>query len=313
MAARRFHIVKFPFAGRILDRQAADHADQPTDRADAIKSLAKRSGATLFMVLLAAFQTLLWRMTGNEDILVGMPTAGRMDAGLEALIGLFTSTLVIRGDLAGDPTFLELVARTRKSMLEAYENQDLPFEKLVEMVNPKRSLVHSPLFQVMFVLQNAPKRVRGLPGLTLEELEFDAGTSKYDLTLEIVEQDGLYCSFEYSTDLFERDSIARIARQFDTLLRNIAADPNRSLSHLGILDDAARDELVVRFNATDLGYDRAARIEQLFRQQVERFPDRVALIEGEIEIAYRDLDRKSEALAHLLAERGRNQDRPVGI
>jgi non-ribosomal peptide synthetase component F len=110
-------------------------------------------------------------MTGNEDILVGMPTAGRMDAGLEALIGLFTSTLVIRGDLAGDPTFLELVARTRKSMLEAYENQDLPFEKLVEMVNPKRSLVHSPLFQVMFILQNTPKRVLSLPGLTLEELE----------------------------------------------------------------------------------------------------------------------------------------------
>ena len=181
------------------------------------------------------------------------------------------------------------------------------------MVNPKRSLVHSPLFQVMFVLQNAPKRVLSLPGLTLEELEFDAGTSKFDLTLEIVEQDGLYCTFEYSTDLFERDLIARIARQFDTLLRNIAADPDRSLSHLGILDDAARNELVVRFNATELGYDRAARIEQLFRQQVERSPNRVALIEGEIEITYRDLDRKSGALAQLLAERGRNQDRPVGI
>jgi amino acid adenylation domain-containing protein len=281
--------------------------------ADAIKSLAKRSGATLFMVLLAAFQTLLSRLTGSEDILVGIPTAGRMDVRLEALIGLFASTLVMRGDLVGDPTFLELVARTRKSMLDAYENQDLPFEKLVEMVNPKRSLAHSPLFQVMFVLQNAPKRVLDLPGLTLEELEFDAGTSKFDLTLEIVEQDGLYCTFEYSTDLFERDSIARIARQFDTLLRNIATDPDRSLSHLGILDDAAWNELVVRFNETESGYDRSARIEQLFRQQVERFPNRVALIEGEIEITYRDLDRKSGALAHLLAERGRNQDRPVGI
>jgi amino acid adenylation domain-containing protein len=281
--------------------------------ADAIKRLAKSSSATLFMVLLAAFQTLLWRLTGSEDILVGSPTAGRMDAQLEGLIGLFASTLVIRGNLAGDPTFLELVARIRKSTLDAYENQDFSFEKLVEVVNPKRSLVHSPLFQVMFVLQNAPKQVLDLSGLTFEELEFDAGTSKFDLTLEIVEQDGLYCTFEYSTDLFERDSIARIARQFDTLLRNITADPDRSLSHFGILDDAARNELVVRFNATAFDYDRTARIEQLFRQQVERFPNRVALIEGKIEITYRDLDQKSEALARSLAERGRNQDRPVGI
>jgi non-ribosomal peptide synthetase component F len=123
----------------------------------------------------------------------------------------------------------------------------------------------------------------------------------------------LHCTFEYSTDLFERNSIARIARQFDTLLCNITAGPDRTLSQLGILDDAARNELLVRFNATTFGYDRSARIEQLFRKQVERFPNRVALIEGEIQVTYRDLDQHSEALARSLAERGRNQDRPVGI
>jgi amino acid adenylation domain-containing protein len=281
--------------------------------ADAINRLAKRTGTTLFMVLLAAFQTLLWRLTGSEDVLVGTPIAGRMTPQVEPLIGLFANTLVMRGNLAGDPTFIELVARTRKHELDAYDHQDMPFEKLVEAVNPKRSSTHSPLFQVMFVLQNAPKQLLELPGLTLQELEFDAGTSKFDLTLEIVERDGFYCIFEYSTDLFERRSISRIARQFNTLLDNVAAEPDRTLSHLEILDDAARKELVVGFNANTVNYDRTARIEQLFRQQVERSPNRVALVEGDRKITYRDLDKKSEALAHFLAKRDCNQDRPVGI
>ena len=280
---------------------------------DAIKALAGKSGATLFMVLLAAFQTLLWRLTDSEDIVTGTPIAGRIDPQLEGLIGLFANTMVIRGNLAGNPTFLELIARTRRETLDAYEHQDLPFEKLVEALNPKRSSVHSPVFQVMFVLQNAPKKLLELPGLILEELEFDAGTSKYDLTLEVIEQNGLYCLFEYSTDLFERASIVRIARQFATLLRNIAVNPDQSLSHLDILDDAARDELAVQFNETALNYDRAARIDQLFRRQVEQSPNRVALIEGKVEITYRNLDERSEALAHSLANRGCNQDRPIGL
>jgi amino acid adenylation domain-containing protein len=281
--------------------------------ADAINRLAKKSGATLFMVLLAAFQTLLWRLTGSEDILVGTPIAGRKTPELESFIGLFVNTLIVRGNPSSDLTFVELIERTRKEVLDAYEHQDLPFEKLVEAVNPKRSSAYSPLFQVMLVLQNAQKQRLDLPGLILEELEFDAGTSKFDLALEIVEQRGLYCTFEYSTDLFDRDSIARIGKQFSTLLHSVAAEPNRKLSQLEILNDAARNELVLRFNATTVEYDRTARIEQLFRQQVERSPNRVAFIEGDVEITFQELDQKSESLAHVLVKRGCTQDHPIGI
>jgi non-ribosomal peptide synthetase component F len=174
------------------------------------------------MVLLSAFQTLLWRYTGSDDILIGTPIAGRNDPQFEKLIGLFVNTLVIRGDLSGNPTFRELLCRTKKTTLEAYEHQDLPFEQLVQLLKPERSLRFTPLFQVMFVFQNAPKQVLDLPGLRLEEYEFDSGSSKFDLTLEIVEQDGLYCTLEYSTALFDKQSIQRLAGHFETLLGDLA-------------------------------------------------------------------------------------------
>ena len=275
--------------------------------------VAERNGATLFMLLLAALQTLIWRCTGSEDVLVGAPVAARKDASFEDVIGLFASTLVMRGNLSGNPTFVELLRRTRETTLEAYDHQDLPFEKLVEAVNPRRSLSYPPLFQIMLVLQNAPKKVLKLPGLSLKELEFDGGSSKFDLTLEFWEQDGLRYAIEYCTALFERNSILRLARHFETLLGDIAKNPDRPISQLRILDDATCDSLVFQFNSTDAEYRRNARLEQIFEEQVEQAPDRVALVEGSSEITYRELNARANVLAGLLAQKGHNQALPVGV
>jgi amino acid adenylation domain-containing protein len=284
---------------------------EPT--ANGLKRIAESQRASLFMVTMAAFQTLIWQYTGNEDILIGTPTAGRHDANLEKLIGFFTSTLVVRGNLAADPTFVQLLQRVRETTLEAYEHQDLPFEKLVEALKPQRSLNHTPLFQIMMVFQNAPKQILTLPGLSLEELEFDSGSSKFDLTLEIVEQDGLRCSVEYCTDLFRKQTIQRFAQHFRALLQDIVENPDRPISELRILDDAARNELIFDFNRTTAPRRRDARIDTLFAEQVERSPNRVALVEGGVKIEYRDLNERAETLASILVEKGCDQDHPVGI
>jgi amino acid adenylation domain-containing protein len=284
---------------------------EPT--ANGLKRIAESQRASLFMVTMAAFQTLIWQYTGNEDILISTPTAGRHDANLEKLIGFFTSTLVVRGNLAADPTFVQLLQRVRETTLEAYEHQDLPFEKLVEALKPQRSLNHTPLFQIMMVFQNAPKQILTLPGLSLEELEFDSGSSKFDLTLEIVEQDGLRCSVEYCTDLFRKQTIQRFAQHFRALLQDIVENPDRPISELRILDDAARNELIFDFNRTTAPRRRDARIDTLFAEQVERSPNRVALVEGGVKIEYRDLNERAETLASILVEKGCDQDHPVGI
>jgi amino acid adenylation domain-containing protein len=281
--------------------------------ARALARLAQTHGATLFMVLLAAFQTLLWRYTGSTDIVIGTPIGGRNDAKFEKLIGCFVNTLVMRGDLSGNPTFLELLRRTRETTLEAYEHQDLPFEQLVESLKPQRSLRYTPLFQVMLVLHNTPKQVLELQGLTSRDIDFDPGSAKFDLTLEVVQQDGLHCSLEYSTALFEKQSIQRLARHFEILLWQLIKSPERPISELDILDEVTRNDLIFKFNATDTRYRRSARIEEMFEEQVERAPDRVALVEGDSQITYRELNAKANALATLLVREGLNQDRPVGI
>ena len=270
----------------------------------ALARLAESCGATLFMVLLAALQTLVWRYTSTDDILIGTPIAARTDPRLENLIGFFVNTLVIRGDLSGNPTFLELLRRTRETTLEAYEHQDLPFAKLVEALKPQRSASYTPLFQIMLVVHNAPRRVLDLPGLSLKEMEFDSGSAKFDLTLEVVEQDGLYCTIEYCTALFEKQSIQRLFRHFETLLGDIANNPDRPISELNILDQATRNELIFQFNSTKSEYRRNMRLDWIFEEQVERTPDRIALVEGDREITYRDLNARADMLARVLMKEG---------
>ena len=182
----------------------------------ALQQLADDADATLFMIIFSAFVTLLHRYTNSEDIIVGTPTAGRDTPQLKSLIGLFVNTLAIRTDLSGNPSFFELLSRVRQTTLEALEHRALPFEQLVEALRPKRSLSFSPLFQVMFIFQNIPRQTLELAGLTLASIGLDSASAKYDLTLEVVEDEGLLFSFEYSTGLFDRDFIDQLARSFVT-------------------------------------------------------------------------------------------------
>jgi non-ribosomal peptide synthetase component F len=284
-----------------------------TELTEDLSALAKSNGATLFMVLLAALQTLVLRYTSSNDILIGVPIAGRNDAHLEKVIGCFVNTLVIRGDLSNNPKFVDLLQRTRETTIEAYNHQHLAFEKLVEALKPQRNLAFTPLFQIMFVFQNTPKKVLKLPGLSLEELEFDAGSAKFDLTLEVVELDGLHFNIEYCTALFRKETIRQLVRHFEHLLADIIRNSHLPISKLQILDNAERQELIVTFNSTEATYRRDARIDRMFEEQAGRTPDRIALVDGEREISYRDLSARANALARLLVSKGCNQRRPVGI
>lgn len=204
-----------------------------TSLSEALKALSQQGGATLFMTLLAAFKILLYHYTHKDDIIVGTPIANRTRRELEGLIGFFVNTLVLRTSMSGNPTFQELLGRVREVALGAYAHQDLPFEKLVEKLQPKRDPSRMPLFQVMFVLQNASTETLALPDLTVTPLEFDAGIVRHDLKLDLTETPaGLTGSFEYKTDLFEAATMARLARDFETLLQNLVAQPNPRLNTL---------------------------------------------------------------------------------
>jgi non-ribosomal peptide synthetase component F len=221
-----------------------------------LKNLSQQSGATLFMTLLAAFVTLLSRYSGQQDIVVGSPIANRNRAEVEGLIGFFANTLALRTDLSGDPTFTELLSRVREVTMGAYAHQDLPFEKLVEAVQPERALSRNPLVQVVFALQNAPIPSLELPGLKLDLWEFDFGTVRFDLEVLLREvPEGLSGHFVYSTDLFDSSTIARMAGHFQTLLEGIAANSEQRLSELPLLTEAERQQLLVSSNGVETDSD----------------------------------------------------------
>ncbi|MCP4661554.1 MAG: non-ribosomal peptide synthetase, partial [bacterium] len=245
-------------------------------------ALARRSreqGVTLFMTLLAAFQILLSRLTGQEDIVVGSPIAGRNHKQIEGLIGFFVNTLVLRTDLSGDPPYRELLARVRQVALGAYAHQDLPFEQLVEVAQPQRDLSSTPLFQVMFILQNASREAEETPGLALSPLATEGGTAKFDLTLSLQESTrGVSGSLEYNTDLFDRTTIERLRAHFELLLAAIVDDPDERLGELPRLAAAERHQLLVEWNDTAAEDRPAGLIHELFERQVRRTPEAVALL-----------------------------------
>ena len=235
-------------------RGASQHFVLPIALTEALQALSRLEQATLFMTLLAAFQTLLYRYTGQDDILVGSPIAGRTRAETEELIGFFANTLVLRGDLSGDPPFRELLKRVREMNQGAYAHQDLPFEQIVEMLQPERDMSRNPLFQVMFVLQNTPSQTLELPGLTLQPIRTETGTAKFDLWLSIAEgDDQLFCTLEYNTDLFEAATTARLIGHFETLLRGIVAHPEQRLSALPLLTEAEWQQVLVEWSDTTVG------------------------------------------------------------
>lgn len=279
-----------------------------------LKALSRKEGVTLFMTLLAAFQTLLYRYTGQEDVLVGSPIANRTRTEIERLIGFFVNTLVLRTDLSGNASFRELLHRVRNVALEAYEHQDLPFEKLVEELNPQRSLSHAPLFQVMFVMQNAPAAHRDLPGLTSNQVKLDNGTTKFDLSVAMIEQsDGIKGSLEYSTDLFDEATIIRLSRHFRTLLESIVADPEQSVSDLPILTEPEQHELLIGWNDTNRDYPRDKCIHRWVEEQVEKTPDAIAVLFEETKLTYGELNQRANHLAHYLIGLGVGPEIRVGI
>ncbi len=281
---------------------------------EAVKALSRQEGATLFMTLLAAFKTLLHRYTGQDDIIVGSPIAGRNRPEVEGLIGFFVNTLVLRTDLSGNPSFRELLSRVREIALEAYAHQDLPFEKLVEELQPERNLSHSPLFQVMFVLQNTPGQALELPDLKLNPMEVDNDTAKFDLTLSVVEgTEGLQGTFEYNTDLLDAVTVKRMVGHLRTLLEGTVANPEQRIEALPLLTEAERHQLLVEWNDTQANYPKDLCIHQLFEAQVERTPEAVAVVSEEQQLTYRELNTRANQLAHYLRKRGVGPDVLVGI
>jgi amino acid adenylation domain-containing protein len=267
----------------------------------ALNNLAKQEDVTFFMLIMAAYSTLLYRYSGQEDILVGTPTAGRNRVELENLIGLFVNTLVIRCNVSGNPSFSTLLRRVRATALEAYSNQDIPFEKLVEELNPQRSLSVAPLFQVMFQLQNTPMPPAHISGLTITPIQIDTGFSQVDLSLTLwEEQDIMKGSFEYNTDLFEAASIKRMVGHFQVLLEGIIADMEQDISHLPLMSTEEKNQLLVEWNNTDAAYPRESCIYQLFESCVDKYPDEEAVIFAQQCLTYERLNRQATQLAHLL-------------
>ncbi|WP_086691624.1 amino acid adenylation domain-containing protein [Nostoc sp. T09] len=278
----------------------------------ALKTLSQQEGVTLFMTLLAAFQTLLYRYTGQEDILVGSPIANRNRSEIEGLIGFFVNTLVLRTDLSGNPSFRELLKRVREVTLGAYTHQDLPFEQLVEELQPERNLSYSPIFQVMFALQNTPIEKLKLPGLTINLEEVATETSTFDLTLLLRETNkGLMGVFEYNSDLFDTETISRIQGHFQRLLEGTVAGYSQKISDLPILT-VAEQKLFNGLNQTGVAYTSTC-IHQLFEAQVERTPDAIAVVFEQEQLTYRKLNQRANQLAHYLQKLGVRPEVLVGI
>ena len=277
-------------------------------------ALSRQEGATLYMVLLAAFSVLLGRYSGQEDIVVGSPIAGRRRQELEGLIGFFVNTLVVRTDLSGDPTFRALLQRVKETALAAYAHQDLPFEKLVEELQPVRDLSRQPLFQVGFTLQNAPQETLDLPGLRLSQVGSEQVATKRDLSLLVHETpSGLQGSVEYATDLFDRGTIERLVGHFETLLAGIVASPGGRLSELPLLGEAERHRLLVEWNDTAAEYPHDKCLHELFGAQAERTPDAVAVVFEDQQLTYGELERRANQLAHHLRGLGVGPEVVVGL
>jgi amino acid adenylation domain-containing protein len=292
----------------------------PQDLTDKLKALSRQEGVTLFMTLLAALKTLLFRYTTQTDVAVGSPIANRSRPELEALIGFFVNTLVLRTDLSGNPTFRELLGRVHEVALGAFAHQDVPFEKLVEELRPERDLSRSPLFQLMFVLQNAPIEPLALPDLTLSPFQVDSGTARFDLLFSMAEtRQGLRGDVEYNTDLFNADTIVRMLAHWQVLLEGVVAEPGTRLSDLPLLPPAERNQLAA-WNDTGAAYPQDRCLHELFETQASRTPDAIAVSfasglgqSDDEHLAYGALDRRAGQLARQLQSLGVGPDVPVAI
>jgi amino acid adenylation domain-containing protein len=279
---------------------------------DDLKALSHREETTLFMILVAAFNSLLHRYTGQEDLVIGTSASGRTRSMVRQLMGCFLNTLVLRSNLSGNPTFRELLSRIREVINSAVIHEDLPFEYLVKELRPERNLSQNPLFQVLLTLEPAQPTLPG--GWTLTRMDISCGTSKFDLTLELEDRpDSLFGRFEYNTDLFDTTTIYRMSGHLQTLLEGIVADPTQHLSELPILTEVERHQLLVEWNSTQAFYPKQSCIHQLFEDQVKRTPDKVALVYQGTQLTFRQLNARANQLAHFLRQLGVRPEVLVGL
>ena len=280
-----------------------------------LNGLGRDQGATLFMTMFAAFNVLLYRYSNQTELLIGTPVANRTLSETEEIIGFFVNTLVLKTELADNPSFSQLLQQVKLNSSAAFDYQDLPFEKILDELNVVRDMSHSPLFQVMFILQNTPKEESvDLSGLVLEPVEWDQTTAKFDLTLSANEIEGkLHCDFEYATDLFEADTIGNMAQHFERLLNSLVDSPESTIDSYPLLSDAEIDQQLVAWNTTAIDYDSETSVQCLFEQQVATTPDRIALtVEGK-DISYQALNTMANRLAGYLMAQGVKPGDLIGV
>jgi amino acid adenylation domain-containing protein len=280
----------------------------------AVRGLCRREGATLFMALLAAFRTVLWRFGGQRDVAIGTPVANRGRLELERLIGFFVNSLALRTEIQGEESFRDLLRRERETALAAYAHQEVPFERVVEAVAPERSLAKSPLFQVMLTLQNAPLSAVGLPGLSLTELGIESHTSQYEISVVLREvEEGLGGTAVYSTDLYEAATVGRLVRQLGRVLKEGATRPERPLGALDLLAAEERRQVLVDWNRTERDWGEPRPIHELFAARARERPAAIAVASAREAISYGDLARRAGNLARQLAARGLGAEARVGL
>lgn len=283
------------------------------DLTQAVEALSQQEGVTLFMLLLAVFQTLLHRYSSQDDVVIGSPIANRNRAEIEGLIGFFANMLVLRTDFSGNPSFRELLQRVREVALSAYEHQDLPFEKLVEELQPERDLSRSPLFQVVFALQNAPMPALNLPNLTLSSFPIDKGTAAYDINMAMWQTDGaLHGRIEYNTDLFATETIQRFIRHFEQLLKEIVAAPETPVGSLALLTPDEETQLLA-WNNTQVEYSHNSCLHHLFEAQAAKTPEKTAVTFTNQSYTYAQLNQRANQLAHYLQTAGVGPETMVGL
>lgn len=282
--------------------------------AEELNALSRKTGATLFMTLAAAYSILLARYCGQEEVLIGTPVANRTQVEVEDLIGCFVNTLVLRVNASGQPTFRELLSRVKQLAMEAYAHQDAPFEKLVEELQPKRDLSRTPLFQAMLVLQNTPAEELVLPGLRLTPVQFEGKVAKFDLTFAMEETaEGLLGTIEYKADLFSRERIRHLSSHWRRLLGSCVASPDTNIWELPLLEEPERRQIVEEWNRTEAEYPRQKTIVQLIEEQVQSTPERTALVYEGRRITYGELNKRANRLARWLQEQGVGPEVLVGL
>jgi len=295
-------------------RGASRAAVLPAELIERLKSLSLDEGATLYMTLLSAFFALLSRYSGQQDIVVGSAIAGRTQRDTEKLIGLFVNSLALRTDLSGEPTFHDLVQRVRAATVGAYSHQDVPFERLVEELNPVRDSSRSPLYQVMLILQNLPPQQTQMPGLELTGFGTANETSQMDLLLNLVEHPGgMSATLVYNTDLYEAGTASRMLEHYQCLLESVAANPSVAVAELSLLPAGELEQLTDAWNATEADYPREACVHGLIAARAAERPEATAVLFGRERLSYGELEERSNRLARHLAERGIGRGDRVGV